>query len=263
MQAPTDDIERIDVEPSSPWWAEHRARYHLAAAYVTGADVLDVACGSGLGAPVLLAAGTERLIGLELSHEALEVAARFRCDRFLPAQADGTRIPARNDTFDVITSFETVEHIHDDERFVMELARVLRPGGLLVLSTPNALHTKPVDGRPANPFHVREYAPHELQALLVRGFGDVQLLGQQPDAQHRPCPYWQSPEAVGGDFRSRLVAASWKAHGRLPAGVRDRTWIRLHGRSYFPGEHDFEFTPQAVRHGHVLVALCRAPLTAP
>ncbi len=259
MRAAVPDVERIDLEPSSPWWAEHRARYHWAAPFVRDLDVLDVACGSGLGAPVLVDAGARRVLGLELSMEALQVASRVRSRRFLPSQADGTRIPARDGTFPVITSFETVEHIPDDRAFVAELARVLRPDGVLLLSTPNAVHTKPVDGVPANPFHVREYEPEALEALLSTAFGDVQLLAQRPTARHRPCPYWESPEAQEPGLRSRLVAASWKLHGRLPAAVRDRSWSLLHGRTYFPGEHDFEFTAGGVRSGHVLVAQCRAP----
>lgn len=261
MQSTTENVERIDLDSRSPWWAEHRARYHCAAPFVHDAVVLDVACGSGLGTPVLVAGGARHVIGLELSFEAVQTAGRLRSESFLPSQADGTRIPARDGVFSVITSFETVEHVQDDHRFIAELARVLHPDGLVLLSTPNALHTKPVNGVPANPFHVREYDPEELAALLATAFGEVRILGQQPNDRHRPCPYWQSPEAIGSDVRSRLVAASWKAHGRLPAAVRDRSWPRLHGRSYFPGEHDFEFSASAVSHGHVLVAQCRKPLT--
>jgi SAM-dependent methyltransferase len=261
MHAGTDDVERIDLDPGSPWWAEHRARYHWAAPHVGHADVLDVACGSGLGAPVLVAAGARQVLGVEVSMEALRVASTVRSDRFLPAQADGTQIPTRDRAFAVITSFETVEHIHEDHRFVAELARVLRDDGVLLLSTPNALHTKPVNGIPANPFHVREYTPQALESLLTTAFGDVRLRAQRPVAEHRPCPYWEAPAAQGSDLRTRLVAASWKALGRLPVRLRDAAWQRLHGRTYFPGEHDFEFSADALETGHVLVAECRVPLT--
>lgn len=259
MHSSTEDLERIDLDRRSPWWAEHRARYHWAASRVRDGQVLDVACGSGLGAEVLVSAGARFVLGMELAAEALQMAVGFRSDRFQPCQGDGTRLPVPAGTFPVITSFETVEHVPDDALFVAELARALRPDGVLLLSTPNALHTKPVDGIPSNPFHVREYEPEQLRRLLETSFEDVRLLGQQPVQRHRPCPYWQSPESQGSSLRAKLVAASWKAHGRLPGSARDMSWRTIHRRSYFPGEADWEFSPEAVRTGHVLVAECRRP----
>jgi SAM-dependent methyltransferase len=81
-------------------------------------------------------------------------------------------------SFDAVVSFETVEHISDDRAFLTEVRRVLRPGGLLLLSTPNKDVTSP-DGPPANPFHVREYLIHDLTRLVTgSGFQEVEVFGQ-------------------------------------------------------------------------------------
>src|SRR5207302_1833392 len=92
---------------------------------------------------------------------------------------DGTRLPLRHDSIEVIVSFETLEHVPQFDEFVTELRRVLKADGVLLLSTPNALHTRPLDGKPRNPFHVREFTPNELLALLRGSFRRVQLLGQR------------------------------------------------------------------------------------
>jgi SAM-dependent methyltransferase len=88
---------------------------------------------------------------------------------------DVTALAFPDDSFDVVTCFETVEHIDQpaQERFVAEAARVLRPGGLLIASSPNRAQYPP-----GNPYHVRELTPDELERLLRREFAEVRLFRQ-------------------------------------------------------------------------------------
>jgi hypothetical protein len=143
------------------------------------------------------------------------------------------------------------------DAFVEELRRVLTTDGVLLLSTPNALFTRPVDGKPSNPFHIRELTPVELGDLLGTCFSRVTLLGQRTSAAYGICPYWELPERLPQAPRARVGVDAWKALARLPDTVSDGVSRLMFGRSFYPGENDFEFTPAAVDVGHVLLACCR------
>jgi len=180
--------ERFDASRWVPPWIrwEHEARYAFAARYVKGRAVVDCASGDGSGAAVYAAEGAAQVTGFDVSAEAVAAAqARHPGLRFHRADARELPLPARS--ADVFVSLETIEHLETGEdgarAFVKEVARVLRPDGLFVCSTPDrAVYDpgKPPGATPWNPFHVREYDRAELQALLARCFGRVELFGQNP-----------------------------------------------------------------------------------
>lgn len=147
---------------------------------LAGRRVLDVASGEGYGAQVLGAAGA-RVVGIDLAAGAVTRAARAH-PRAHFAVMDGARLALGASVFDLVVSQDTLEHVADDAGFVSEMARVLKPGGRLVVFTPHApVHTP----RPANPFHLREYSPASLLALLGRHFEGLQLFGRRPAASLR------------------------------------------------------------------------------
>lgn len=246
-------VERESLNPDSPWWAEHRSRYRFAAGFLPAERVLDIACGSGLGVD-LLAGERTHVTGIDISEEALATARAGGGAGLSVCRADATRLPLKSASMDVIASFETVEHIDDDAAFISELRRVVGDDGVLLLSTPNALHTKPVAGVPKNPFHVREYEPAELCELLSNHFREVQLLGHRVNPDFGPCPYWDvrtEPRSPG--FR----ALTWKLLARSPKRFRGWAHQALFGVPFYPREQDFVFTPEGIEAGHVLVAICR------
>jgi SAM-dependent methyltransferase len=254
---PIEPVERVAASAPSAWSAEHRSRYHFAAPFVEGKRVLDIACGAGYGARMLLEAGAASVVGVDASSDALAEAEAHAGSGLEFLRADGTDLPLADGTFDVTVSFETVEHIEDSEQFVRELRRVTAPDGVLVLSTPNALHTRSLPDRMPNPFHVREFTPGELRELLGGFFGEVSLLGQRPHPRVRPCPFWERPSNLPTGLPGRLAVWAWKLENRLPSGLGDRISRALHGRPLLPGEHDFVFRPDEVDSGHVLLAICR------
>ncbi len=245
--------ERALLEPTSPQWGEHRSRYHHAAPHVAGKLVLDVACGTGFGAAILLASGARGVIGFDLAWDALRESSRIPHALF--CLGDGTRLPVADHTFDVVTSFETVEHIPNYDAFLSEIHRVLRPGGVLIMSTPNAIHTQPINGVPRNPYHVKEFTPAEFHELLAAHFSRVEVQGQRPSAAHRPCPYWEGT-APQPSLGMKLKAAAWKAAARLPRSAHERLWRSWRGVSFYPGERDFIFETDHVDRAHVLVGVC-------
>src|SRR4030095_10099409 len=110
------------------------------------------------------------------------------------ACADAARLPIAADAFDVVTSFETVEHVPDASALLHALRRVLRPGGKLVLSTPNRAFRQS-----ANPFHVQEFTADELCALLCSFFEEVRIYGQYPSCHYRYVPFlMREPHWRGG-----------------------------------------------------------------
>ncbi len=241
--------ERLADDPSSELWGEHLSRYRFACRGVAALRVLDVACGAGFGLRLLQGAGA-RAIGMDLDFSAL---AEGRSLSGGPtACADVTRLPLPRASLDRVVSFETLEHVPDAEAMVAELAGVLRPTGDLILSTPN-LAFGPPELHTRNPFHVREFSAGELAALLGLYFDDVVIHGQWPGAGYRYVPF----RMVDRDVTPRALA--WKLQNRLPFSVKDALSRVLTGRSFYPGETDYEFVAGAWEGAHDLVAVARRP----
>lgn len=176
--------ERVKSGEWLPPWtvAEHEARYAFASRFVHGLAVVDCASGNGNGAAVFLRNAPASLIGLDVDQEAVDAAnAALGSDRASFRRAEATALPLESATADLFISLETVEHVVDDRGFLGEVARVLKPNGLFVCSTPNRAVTNPGTGLadpPWNPFHVREYTPREFLELLTERFEVVGWYGQ-------------------------------------------------------------------------------------
>ncbi len=156
---------------------DHLARYHWAAPLLRGKGVLDVACGTGYGAEVLRKGGVRAVVSVDVSEDALRFGAvPFALQAVL---GDAQRLPFRDQAFGGCVSFETIEHVPEAEFFARELARVLRPGGPLLLSTPNVLRSAG-----DNPHHVKEFTLGELTVLLASaGLSVLRVEGQHWRAQ--------------------------------------------------------------------------------
>ncbi|HAL95839.1 MAG TPA: hypothetical protein DCP55_07945, partial [Chitinophagaceae bacterium] len=99
-------------------------------------------------------------------------------------RADGNLLPIQTSACDLFISFETVEHIREDLSFIKEAARVLKPDGTFICSTPNRIVSNPgasLTDKPWNPFHVREYSIEELKTLLGHYFKIEECFGQNPN----------------------------------------------------------------------------------
>jgi GT2 family glycosyltransferase/SAM-dependent methyltransferase/glycosyltransferase involved in cell wall biosynthesis len=155
-------------------YAEHMSRYKFAAQFARGKRVLDVASGSGYGAELLKAAGASDVVGLDYNLDALAYSLRTHArgkPEFLAG--DAQVLPFSSASFDLIVSFETLEHVPEPERMLSELRRVLRDDGILVVSTPN--RGVYLEG---NPFHLHEMTYDEFSAALAGLFPHVEILVQ-------------------------------------------------------------------------------------
>lgn len=170
--------ERFVPGISGNIFLEHQHRYVLAARIVAGKDVLDIASGEGFGSS-LLAAEARSVIGVDISEEAVTHAQKkYRNPRLRFLTGSATAIPLPDASVDVVVSFETLEHISAHEEMLAEIKRVLRPNGVLVMSTPDkAVYSdRP---RYSNPFHVRELYRDQFHALLSSQFAHVKMHGQR------------------------------------------------------------------------------------
>lgn len=172
--------ERFTPECVREIWYEHWHRYAFAAPLVVGRRVLDAACGEGYGSN-LLAAHARDVVGVDVSEQAIGHARA----RYLPGrsnlrfeQADATALPFADDSFDVVVSFETLEHLAAHEQLVSGFARVLGDDGMLLISSPDKRTYSDLAGF-RNEFHVRELYREELEALLARHFPHVRLYAQK------------------------------------------------------------------------------------
>lgn len=255
-----DAEERLLPGPTSHWWGEHRSRYQFAARHAAGRTVLDIACGTGFGSRILLDAGARFVVAADLFQDAAREAGSLLAEavgRGGACVTEGSRLALKSGSIDLVASFETLEHVTANEEFLDELRRVLAPDGLLVLSTPNALISKPVDGKPRNPFHVREFEPRELEAALRARFSDVKILGQRIPAGYRFTPIVELRADMPTDLRTRLAFLSWRIQHHLPFAIKDR-WSRLvQGHGFYPGENEWRFVDEGIEGAHALVALCR------
>jgi SAM-dependent methyltransferase len=173
--------ERFHPDCAGEIWYEHWHRYHLIAPQLQGLTVLDVACGEGYGTH-LLAHHAQSVIGVDISQPALQHAQQryTKCDNLQFVLADCGHLPFANACFDCVVSFETIEHIDAQEAFLGEIRRVLRPDGLLLLTSPNKAEYS--DKRQfSNEFHIRELYREELAELIGEFFPQVRWYGQKLD----------------------------------------------------------------------------------
>lgn len=176
--------ERMVPEKSDArtYW-EHIYRYQFAVEFVTGKDVLDIACGEGYGSAAFLKARAKSVVGVDISPEACSHAkAKYGIDA---RPGDAMAIPLDDKSVDLIVSFETIEHVSDPHKFLSECARVLREKGRLVVSTPNREIYHHLTA--SNPFHCSEMSEPEFRNALDRHFQNVTLHAQCPTSAR----WWQ------------------------------------------------------------------------
>jgi SAM-dependent methyltransferase len=156
--------------------ALHLKRYRFAEPWCSGRDVLDAACGVGYGSAEL-GRSARRVLGVDVDEESIGYArSRYAGPNVEFAVMDLASLQLDDASFDVVCAFEAIEHVSDREAVLAEIARVLRPDGTFVVSTPRSDRTT---DRPENPFHMVEYAPADFERLLRGFFGQVELYGQR------------------------------------------------------------------------------------
>lgn len=156
---------------------EHLHRYALAMNFAEGKVVLDIACGEGYGAN-LIAEKAEKVIGIDIDETTINNAAKkYKRPNLVFKKGSATNLPLEENQFDVIISFETIEHIEQQDQMLTEIKKVLKPGGLLIISTPDKKTYSDETGF-RNKFHVKELYKEEFISL-IQGYFKYQKVLQQ------------------------------------------------------------------------------------
>lgn len=166
------------------WFARHEAAYAwLAERFgptIAEGVVVDAGAGEGYGTTWLAAAGAHLVVAWEYDASACAHARRAYPDTSV-MRANLDALPARDASIDLIACCQVIEHLWDLPRFLRECRRVLRPGGTLIVTTPNRVTFSPGLQRgqkPVNPFHVEEFDSLQVAQLLrAAGFSDVDVVG--------------------------------------------------------------------------------------
>jgi SAM-dependent methyltransferase len=171
--------ERFTPECVREIWYEHWHRYVFARAVARGKRVLDAACGEGYGSAVLADVAAS-VVGIDIAPQAIAHAqSRYGTRANLRFhQGDCTMLDVSPGSFDVVVSFETLEHVAAQDRLIAGFARALTEDGILIVSSPDRRTYSDVSGF-RNEFHVRELYRDELLALLQPHFAHLRLYGQK------------------------------------------------------------------------------------
>ncbi|MEK7142966.1 MAG: class I SAM-dependent methyltransferase [Patescibacteria group bacterium] len=144
------------------------ARYQLAKKFVKGKIVLDAGCGAGYGTALLAKAGAKKVYGLDFSLKSIAYCqSHYQRSNLIFQRQDLTKIEFPDHFFDCIVIFETIEHIQDFQKAIGELNRVLKPGGKILISTPNKAVYSPNTKKVFYPFHYHEFYLEDFQKILA------------------------------------------------------------------------------------------------
>lgn len=196
------------------WFARHEVAYRWAAAMLPPGIVVDAGVGEGYGAAAL-ASQTRAVVALDYDAQAC-AHVRARYPRIAVARANLAMPPVRSSSVDAVVSLQVIEHLWDLRGFLSGCRRMLRPGGVMVVTTPNRVTFSPGLGRgekPLNPFHVEEFDAEQVVDLFCSaGFTGVQARGVHHG--HRLLSW----EADHGSLVQAQVAAALSS--RWPPSLR-------------------------------------------
>lgn len=175
--------ERSMPEDNDQNFISHLERYKFCLSYSKDKTVVSIACGSGYGEYLLATDGmAKKVIGIDYSKEAIEYAKEnYKSNNLLFFQRDALDNRLDDLAADLIISLETIEHIKQDKKLLKEFFRILKPGGILILSTPNKAfsYRNLFSIKPINNYHIREYRRKKIFKLLSGHFENIEFFGQK------------------------------------------------------------------------------------
>ena len=195
----------------------HAASYRLAEPYCRDRRVLDLGCGSGYGS-ARIAAFAKQVHAVDISAAAIAYASeKYKsCANLSFAQIKpDAPLPLRDASFDVVLSFQVIEHVYDDQVYLSEASRVLQKDGVLILITPDRRHRLLPRQKPWNRWHLREYGATGLRKLVERDF-DVQralLMGARPDVAQIELRRYRRLKWLTLPFTFPFLPEAWRRAG--------------------------------------------------
>ncbi len=149
----------------------HMQRYMNVLRYCKDKCVLDAACGEGYGSNIISDVA-KNVIGVDISDEAVSNAqTKYKKDNLTFIKCSVTDIPVESGFFDIVISFETIEHINENDqiKFFEQIKRLLKPDGVLIMSSPDKLTYSDIPEY-NNPYHQHELYFSEFDSLVKKYF---------------------------------------------------------------------------------------------
>ncbi len=169
--------ERLEFYDFSNVTIEHLHRYAIAKDFVDNKIVLDIASGEGYGSNVL-SKSASKVIGVDIDLESVnEANKKYIKENLKFIQGSADNIPVESNSIDVVISFETIEHHDKHEEMLLEIKRVLKKDGILIMSSPDKKYYSDMTGQ-VNVFHVKELYFDEFKNLIDRHFSFTNFLFQ-------------------------------------------------------------------------------------
>lgn len=203
----TTEITSAKIASDNPIHQRLKYAYIRAADFITG-DVLDIGCGEGRGMDLLMK-NAQSFTAVDKNPIVLgELRKKYPDSKFIEANIPPLSM-FEDESFDTVVSFQVIEHIEDDELYVKEISRVLRPGGKAVITTPNIKMSLT-----RNPWHVREYNKEEMVSLFEPHFSKVGLKGVYGD--EKVSQYFEKNKASVAKYKRLDI---FNLEHRLPRNI--------------------------------------------
>lgn len=171
--------EEINKLPKQSAEYEHWQRYKWSAKKLQGKKILDCSCGTGYGSGLL--ALNNEVVGVDISKEAIDFAKKhFKKPNFQIGNAE--KLDFEDESFDVVVSFETIEHLKNPDKFLDEVRRVLKKDGIFLGSIPKEPDTP--EFRTKQPFHKSFYDSLVDMFQLLSSFKDIKITSQLNDVMN-------------------------------------------------------------------------------
>lgn len=228
----------------SPWYGEHVYRYSASLNYITNNDtVLDLACGNGFGTN-LISEKAKKVYGLDLDKETVDLCKdKYSSGNLHFKEGDATNLSFDDNYFNVILSFETIEHIDNYELVFKEYSRVLKNNGIVIFSTPNRPINSPNGVK--NPFHIREWNKSELINDLSKHFNIKAFYGQE---------YNRYPKKkIGYYFEKFLLLRGIR---KVPYKLRNKFFKLLFKKELYPTSFDFRLNSERPEDFKTFIVIC-------
>jgi 2-polyprenyl-3-methyl-5-hydroxy-6-metoxy-1,4-benzoquinol methylase len=229
-----------DVPAENYWYRRHLAVYEWIAARIAGGVVLDMACGEGYGSAVLSRSAAQ-VVGVDGNPEAYEHARLRYTGPNMTFEWGAVESYGEPASLDAVVFLQTIEHVIDPPAVLAHFRRILKPGGVAYVSTPNVLKLAPAgQAKSDNPWHLREYRASEFSELCRGRFPQVEMLGL---FHARKLRAHEVALSLGWDAVHRRIGITDAFYGRFTPAI---------------ATSDFALRPERLERALDFLAVCRS-----